>query len=184
MRISMMLAAAALTAAPLVAAAPPPASTVSLASGESIVVRVDSDGAVTAAAPVPAPPLTDLDAYSLGKIASTEVPQDAKVLAPAFTLKGEGPPPTRIARGQIRFTFRDVAGRTPHEALLTIENGYRQGLTYTAVIGLGGRSKPTDVCLVLPGKRGYEHWPFPLDRIELANLRLRPWREGDAVTCR
>jgi hypothetical protein len=40
------------------------------------------------------------------------------------------------------------------------------------------------VCIVLPGKRGYEHWPYPIEKIELSEFTVEPWKEGDPVTCR
>ena len=47
----------------------------------------------------------------------------------------------------------------------------------------GGEDEPTDVCAVLPMLRGYEHWPYPIDRIELTKLTLIPYRQGDNPTC-
>jgi hypothetical protein len=49
--------------------------------------------------------------------------------------------------------LREVAARTQHDALLVIENGYGDGLRYRAVMRRGDRTAPTDVCLVMLGKR-------------------------------
>jgi hypothetical protein len=74
-------------------------------------------------------------------------------------------------------------GKEEESRLLLIENGYDRGLRYRATIYRRGRSEPTDVCVVIPERRGYEHWPYPIDRIELSGLTLFPLREGDPLTC-
>lgn len=70
------------------------------------------------------------------------------------------------------------------ESVLVIENGYGQGITYRARISVGEKSGATDVCLVMPGKRGYELWPYAIDKIELAAFELVPWQNGDPIPCR
>jgi hypothetical protein len=68
--------------------------------------------------------------------------------------------------------------------LLLIENGYDQGFSYRAIMRIGRRSEPTDVCTVLPNLRSLEHWPYRIDRIELHDFQMLPWNPGDGPVCR
>jgi hypothetical protein len=86
-----------------------------------------------------------------------------------------------VRPGQARFSF--VSLKPPGRSLLIIENGYAEALVYRARITVKGKPTPTDVCLVLPGKRGYEHWPFLIEKIEIGGLARRKWTEGEGVTC-
>jgi len=90
----------------------------------------------------------------------------------------EAPP---LRPGAVRLRFLSIAGR---HSLLIVENGYDQALVYRARMTYEGRTRPTDVCLVRPGQRGFEHWPNALERIELYQVELVPWREGDPQPCR
>lgn len=75
--------------------------------------------------------------------------------------------------------------RTPgkDQSLLSIQNGYDQALVYRAVMHVGTKSAPTDVCLVIPGKIGTEHWPFAIDALDLSELHLVAWKAGDPIPC-
>jgi hypothetical protein len=96
-------------------------------------------------------------------------------------------PAPPVAPGTASFTLRLVPPPASKSAegdmLLTIENGYPGALRYRAVMHKADRAMPTDVCVVIPLKRGYEHWPFRFDRITLSELRVIPWHDGDNVTC-
>lgn len=170
----------ALAASWAVALAQPPATTVSLKSGETAVVRIEPDGAVAVESRGPAPAMSGFEAESLRQMAGTQVPEGSGPLPPVAITGRKAPP---VAAGRIRLTLRDVAGKTPHDTMLSVENGYGQGFRYRAVMRRGTRNAPTDVCLVLPGKPGFEHWPFQIDSIDLADLRLVPWKEGDPLPC-
>ena len=92
----------------------------------------------------------------------------------------EKPPAPRAEAAKIRVRFTP----TPQgHSLLVIENGYDQGLIYRATITARGRTAPTDVCLVMPGKAGVEHWPFEIASIELTDFRLVAWKPGDRAPC-
>ena len=52
-----------------------------------------------------------------------------------------------------------------------------------ASVTRGRRTERTDVCTVLPGLRGYEHWPYSIDRIDLSDFALVPYRAGSAPVC-
>jgi hypothetical protein len=30
---------------------------------------------------------------------------------------------------------------------------------------------------------GFEHWPHPVDRIEISDVHFVPWQPGDPVPC-
>lgn len=176
-RSALALAAALWTSAGL---AQPPAADVSLRTGETAVVRIAPDGAVAVESRGPAQPMNAFEATSLREMAATQVPAGTGSLPPVEITGRQAP---SLAPGRIRLTLRDVAGKTPHDAMLSVENGYDRGFRYRAVMRRGTRSAATDVCLVLPGRHGFEHWPFPLDAIDLSALRLVPWKEGDPLTC-
>ena len=85
-----------------------------------------------------------------------------------------------VARDVINLRFMSVAGR---HTLLIVENGYAGALRYRARMTRDGQTRPTDVCVVLPSNRSYEHWPHPIDRIELSDFALVTWNEGDTPAC-
>jgi hypothetical protein len=86
-----------------------------------------------------------------------------------------------ITPDHIRFTF--VPFESGRQSLLLIESGLGRSFLYRATIKSGGHAARTDVCQVLPGKRGVEHWPYPLDSIEIADIHFIEWKDGDALRC-
>ncbi|HYD25634.1 MAG TPA: hypothetical protein VEB68_12645 [Croceibacterium sp.] len=95
---------------------------------------------------------------------------------------GSGPPP--VERGLVRISLFAVTGRDGSpETLLVLENGYDQALRYRALMTRGRSNQPTDVCIVLPRLRGYEHWPYRIDRLDLRGFALVPYGEGTAPVC-
>jgi hypothetical protein len=89
----------------------------------------------------------------------------------------EAPP---VVPGAVRLRFLPIAGR--HSELI-VENGYDDALVYRATITVAGASRPTDVCVVTPHNRAFEHWPQAIERIVLTDIRLIPWEEGRRITC-
>ena len=85
-----------------------------------------------------------------------------------------------VERGVVKLRFMSVAGQ---HMLLIVENGYGQALAYRAQMTRAGQTRPTDVCIVLPANRSYEHWPHTIDRIALSDFALVAWNEGQAPTC-
>ncbi len=67
--------------------------------------------------------------------------------------------------------------------LLVIENGYSLGFKYRARLRRGDRATATDVCEVMAEKRGFEHWPYRFDSIEISDVTLIPWKEDQAPVC-
>jgi hypothetical protein len=167
---------------PALAAAQAP-NAVSLGRGDSLIVHVGTDGGVWSAQPVAAPPMTSFEAAALAQMEAT--PLTDSQIQPAIPVHS-GPEPPPVKPGQVRIILRGAAPSAAHpkgEMLLSLENGYDGALRYRAVLRSGDRSTPTDVCIVIPHKFGFEHWPYPFDRIELSDLRVIPWHEGDPVTC-
>jgi hypothetical protein len=160
-------------------------STVDLRVGESISFRIGTDGGLTLASRNAAPPMADFEAADFRRLVTTPIVEGVKSQPPRIVTGETLPPP--VARGTIRFTLRVVpppaAKSADGDMLLTVENGGEGALRYRAVLHRGDRAMPSDVCIVMPGKRGYEHWPYRFDRIGLLDIRFSPWRQGDAVTC-
>ena len=175
--IRILLAAAALLALP--AAPSSAADKVSLRPGEMAIVVIDDGGRVSVERGGAARPMSDEDRAMVRDLLLNHPeafgPQAALIRA---DLARPAPP---VARGEIRFSFIALGER--NDTLLIVENGYDRGLRYRAVMSRGSRSEPTDVCVVVPGRRGYEHWPYPIDRIDLGTMTLVPYREGDVPTC-
>jgi hypothetical protein len=179
-RTLLVLLAAFTAAATADAAEPSPQ--LSIRSGEAVVLRIDGGGAVTVLSRGKAPAMVPFEQRGLGQLAQIPVPPGTKTM-PGVPMKDAEAAATPVAPGEIRVTLRDVAGKTAHDALLVIENGYERGLVYRAVMRRGDKAAPTDVCLVMPHKRGFEHWPFRLDRLDLTDLRLVPWKPEDGLPC-
>jgi len=103
---------------------------------------------------------------------------EAVILRPG-DLGVKSPPPP--ARDTIKLSFV-ISPETRH-TLFVIENGYDRAFVYRATITRDGKASATDVCLVMPQKRGYEDWPYIIEKIELTAMSLQPWTESDGVPC-
>lgn len=165
-----------LVAAPALAQ---PAPTVSLRPGDTATIRLTPQG----------------DQGRVERGAARWTPHDLAVArhmvgqpipdAPVDTaerIPGESmPAPSPIAPNQIRLTFHAIADR---HTMLIIENGYDHAIVYRAHMVRDGRDQPTDVCLVMPNRRGYEHWPHMMERLDLSSFTVAEWREGEPISCR
>ena len=175
MRALIALAAALQGAAPGAAQDLP---NFSLAPGESIVFHFDDGGRV-------GPPERGRAEWSPIKIAAARqlagmTPPDAPV---TYTVPVEAPDSVRpeiISGDSVRVQMFSIAGQ---HGMLVIENGQGRALVYRARITAHGRTAPTDVCVVLPGRRSFEHWPYVIERLELSNFRFIAWAPGRAPTC-
>lgn len=159
-------------AAMMMAAAPAAAQTVTLAPGEGVSVT----------SPGPAPVATRTKA-SLSPFEAAVVRQFEANLFPdamganSATVSGDGlPEPEPIAPGRFVAKFMAIGGG--RATLLVLENGYDQAIAYRARITVKGKSTPTDVCTVLPGKRGFENWPYAIEKIELSAIALEKYDGG------
>lgn len=161
----------ALAIAALVGAVPAHAQ-IALEPGQAVTVQVSREGEAS----VTGSGLADLSAYDdtfLDKVRNAYKTHDTFVTGSA-----DGAP--QIARGALDVRFVVIDGK---ESVLVFENGYDEGIVYRATMYANGKSAPTDVCLVMPNRRGYEHWPFAIDKIELSGFRRVVWKEGDSIPC-
>ena len=171
----------AVAAALFALAAAPAAAQVTVAAGEAVTVRVAED-AKTAPDILERSPAqwNALDVESARQLVSLDAAGDPAASGPNMIPVFSDTPAPPIPTGALRFKILSIAGR---HTILVIENGLEQGLVYRATLSSGGQEAATDVCLVMPNRRGYEHWPYPIDRIVLSDLRLVAWQEGDPVPC-
>lgn len=157
--------------AAMVAAAPAHAQ-IALEPGQAITLSLsnDADVRVTAMARTTAMPF---DRAFLAKVDDAYKSQDN-----VWTARMNDAP--AIAPDALELRFVVVDGKT---TILVLSNGYLDGVTYRAAIYTHGKSSPTDVCLMMPHVRGYEYWPFAIDRIELSAFHRAPWKQGDPIPC-
>jgi hypothetical protein len=169
-------------AATIAAGAPAPAQDrepVTLAPEQAITLRLDESGATLARENPGRAEWTPFD-LAVARYLSGMAPP--KGPAPAMVLPGDAamPPAPAVQPGRLRLRFMSIAGQ---HSVLILENGYDRAIVFRARMTRGGETRPTDVCLVAPMRFGFEHWPDPLDRIEISDVHLVPWREGDPVPC-
>lgn len=91
------------------------------------------------------------------------------------------PVPAPVTPGEVNFTLVQFP---QGQSALVVKNGYDRALVYRARLHRGKRRSSATVCLVIPGKRGIEHWPFRIDAIEISEMRLEPWQRGNPVLCK
>ena len=151
---------------------------ISLAPGEAVTVRFD-DGGRTGAPERGRAAWSRFDIVAARQLAGM-TPPDAPV--PEATPVGDvdGTRPDPIPPNEVRVRFLSIADR---HALLVVENGQGQALAYRARMTVRGQTRPTDVCVVLPRLPSYEHWPHPIERLELTDFRFIVWAPGRMPTC-
>lgn len=176
----MMLA---LGAAPLTAIAVAKVSGFRIAPGMALIMSVDVDAAKsTLVTGVSTASLTDADRAIAAKFTGGSYRWAMGPKSVPIESGTDGIPPLAdVRRDRVKFSF--VPLQPPGHTLLIVENGYAEAITYQARITVKGKQAPTDVCLVMPGKRGYEHWPYAIDQIEIGTVTRRKWTERDGVTC-
>ena len=176
----MRLGLAFLTAS-LALAAPADAQTIpaiGLVPGEAVIVRIDDGGRASAPERGRAE-WSRFDVYAAQHLSRLPVP-DAPVPEGTPITAPETLSPDPIPESEVRFRLMTIAGR---HALLVVENGQRRALAYRARMTVNGRTRHTDVCVVLPGLPSYEHWPHVIERLELSDFRFIPWLPGRRPTC-
>ena len=155
---------------------------VSIAPGESLLLQVSDRGSATVEARGAAPALTPFDTRAVRDMVGSPTPPSGTI-APARGINDEGAKAVPPAPGRLRVTFRTLPGKSAKDSVLAVENGYELAVRYRVVIHVGPRSGATDVCIVPPGKRGYEHWPYAIDRLDVGGFQFVAWKEGDPITC-
>ena len=157
---------------------------VQLVAGETITLSIAGDG-VTVVELAPAQGLSLFEAEALKQMQaqSQTIPEGTGVVPP-MPLETVSRP-KELTPATIRMTLRMVPGdqREARHALLTIENGYGRMLAYRAVMQANGRAAHTDVCDVLAGKPGFEHWPYPFESLQLSDFELVD-RPPGVMNCR
>jgi hypothetical protein len=124
------------------------------------------------AAPAAPAPLT----IAPGETVTARVSDDGASLIlisrePASTATGDPPQPPE---NTLRFSFTRMNG---NQRMLFIQNGYDRSFHFTARMFLGKKSAPTSICTIPPHLASFEHWPHPIDRLELSAPALSA---GDA----
>lgn len=167
--------AAALMLAPVAATA----QSVTIKRGESVTLTVDDAGTkvIDRAEAVP----TNFEIANSAEAQRGDYDQAIGPNFQAMGSNGSGALAPKPEPGKIVLRFIRTPGKD--QSLLIIQNGYDQALVYRAVMHVGKNNEPTDVCLVIPGKLGVEHWPFAIDALDLSSLRLVVWKPGDPVPC-
>jgi hypothetical protein len=161
-----------LLGAAMLHAAPVAAQTLALAPGDAL--KISALGQVPSITLVDAR-VTPFEAAVVRQFEANLFP-DA-MGANSATVSSEGlPAPEPIAPGSLAIKFVAISGGKA--SLLVLENGYDKAVAYRARITVKGKATPTDVCTVLPGKRGFESWPYPIERIQLTGFALEPWDGG------
>lgn len=166
----------------LFAAAPAQAQTqaaIVLEPGDAYSFRVETDGTMSAG-PRETADWAPIDVAAARHLSGLPIPERAVPYGTPLPDNGTIPaaPPPRP--GMIRVKFLSIAGR---HSLLVVENGYDRAIVYRARMTRDGQTRPTDVCLIMPGQHGFEHWPHPIERLEISDVRFVPWREGDPQPC-
>jgi hypothetical protein len=167
--------AAALLATPVAAQHIP---NIRLAPGEAVTVRFDDGGRIGEPTRSRAK-WTRYDVLAARELAGMTPPQEAMPEGlPLGELDGVKPGP--IPADEVRVRFMSIGDRN---SLLVVENGQGQGLRYRARMTVRGETKPTDVCIVLPRRPSYEHWPYRIERLELSDFEFIPWNADRLPNC-
>lgn len=156
--------------------APAWAEEVSLRAGEGLLARFDSNGGFVVVERRAARNASDLE----GDLAAALTGNPAAMGENAMPVIGATDHLPVVVANHIVIDM--IALPTGH-TLLVIGNGYAaQDTSYRANLESGDVTSPTDVCTVLAGRFSVEHWPYPLTRLDLSDIRLIPAQP--APTCR
>ena len=151
---------------------------VALSPGEAVTVRFD-DGGRVGEPERGAASWSSFDIYAARQLAGM-TPPEAPVREGILMEGVEGVAPDPIPASEVRIRFLSIMDR---HALLVVENGRDRALAYRARMTVDGTTRHTDVCVVLPRLPSYEHWPHPIERIELTEFRFIAWAPARAPTC-
>jgi hypothetical protein len=157
------------------------AQALSLHPDETVTLRFNNQKVVVERID-PAKPMDKFEIYAVWRAQNELVPPGAKTVPPQFIANGEGPPnPPQPSGNELKVTMRSVPGLQPgsrENTVLMIENGYGSALRYRATMYSGSKSAVTDVCDAAPHRLALEHWPFPIDKLEIADLQLIDFKDG------
>jgi hypothetical protein len=177
MSVFALLFAALLPAAPAIDRAQP----ISIRPGEAVTLEFRERNAVVVERK-PAPPLVGYERSVAADLERREAAGGSGIQpAIAYSRKDIGAPPPVAKPGQVVLTFRIVPGARPgsgQNSLLVVLNGYGQSFHYRLRMHREGKVSPTDVCEVPPSVPMSEHWPYPIDQVDLVGEWLEPWESG------
>jgi hypothetical protein len=160
------------------ATAPAPLAGLSLAPGDSVVMQASDVGFSVVERSHSAVSLSDFERALTDRTRDNPAAMGENTLAASGDALAASQP---IDPNRIKLRLLIIP---PHDSVLVVDNGYDHALSYRAIIWVNDQAGPTDVCWVLPGHHGYEHWPYLIDRVELLDLKFEAWQEGDRVPCR
>jgi hypothetical protein len=183
MRRTSVLLMLALGAVPFAANAKSEQAGWPIPAGMSITMTVDTDTAKPAKVTgVGRATLSDADRAIAAKFTGGEYNWAQGPKSAVIESGVDGVPPlAEVQRGQVKFSF--LLLQPPGHSLLIVENGYVEAIAYRAKITVKGKETATDVCIVIPQKRAYEHWPYEIEQIEVIAPARRGWSERDGVKC-
>jgi hypothetical protein len=109
--------------------------------------------------------------------------KNGRYLVGSVTVHPDSPRASLVPRpqpGTVRFRSMEYPrGQT----VLVVENGYPQALTYHLDLLVRKQRKRTTVCIVTPGKRTIEHWPYKVRAMEISDVHLSIWSQGQRPAC-
>jgi len=154
-------------------------ASITLQVGDAATFRLAPDGAATVAEQRGRAEWTDYDVAVARHLSGLPIPERAVPFASPLG-RDVAPQEPPVAPDIVRVKFLSIAGQ---HSLLVIENGYDRAIAYRARMVRGDQSRPTDVCIVIPRKHGFEHWPFVIERLEISDMHFVDWRAGDPIPC-
>jgi hypothetical protein len=156
------------------------AKSIPIQPGETVTVSL-KDGIAVVISREPAKAMSDFEAALLRRMQMTDIPPEVTAVPAMPVYKEEIPvDPPKVEAGILQITFRHVPGLyrgTTEHSLLSLRNGYSQGLRYRAKMRVHGRVTPTDVCAVMPERLGTEHWPYSIEELDLEDFRFESFDE-------
>lgn len=150
---------------------------ITLALGESVVVTVGEDGALSVESRADAEDVADIAQAALVAAAMTASGATEEEAIPLT----EGVPVSGAPAGRLRLTFFQL--EESDETLLIAENGYGRPLDYQAYMQVptSENAAYTTVCHLMPSLPSVEHWPHAIILIRLERFTWVPATAG--VVC-
>lgn len=156
------------------------APTISITQGEAVTFTIAADGAVGVSSERGRADWRPYEIAAARQLSGMPIPDAPVAFGMPLQARGDVPPPPAIEPGRVRVKFLSIAGQ---HSLLVFENGYGRAIAYRARMARGDRLTATDVCILIPRRHSFEHWPHPIDRLELYDFHFVDWNEGDPIPC-